>query len=269
MNMDNTSGRIWARVTLIATLTISVVANVTHAWLAESVIHLGLRIPAAAVWPVLSFLAIEIIVRIVWRSTLTHYLARAFVLGPAIPAVIVSYEHQHALLIMMGEGALVSAIGPLAIDGLMIGCTLALLFTRESAASVIAIDALSSTGQVEQPQELELEPVPAEAEVLPGVGQGEQPQELEPAPEIEATPRRARGASSPATYAAIAALRDGANTAQAAEVSGLSAPAVRKYAAVIRTLRQDPRAAIDARKIGVRSDAVDAIREWARLESVR
>jgi hypothetical protein len=251
--IDNESGRVWARVTLIATLTISVIANVTHAVLAESVIHLGLRIPAAAVWPVLSFLAIEIIVRIVWRSTFAHYLARTFVLGPAIPAVIVSYEHQHALLTMMGENALVSAIGPLAIDGLMIGCTLALLFTRELPASVSALASADDEALAPVTALAETDPVP---EVAP-----------EPAAAIESSPRTPRSGVNASV--AIAALQSGATPAQAAEQSGLSVQAVRKYAAVIRTLKDNPHAEIDSRKMGVSAEGVLSIRAWARMESVR
>ncbi len=60
--IDNSSGRRVARFTLIATLVISVIANVAHAVLAASEISLWLRVPAASIWPVLSFLAIEVIV---------------------------------------------------------------------------------------------------------------------------------------------------------------------------------------------------------------
>lgn len=151
MNENSQSGRTLTRFTLVVTLLISIVANVTHSTLAESVISLWLRIPGGVIWPTLTFLAIEIIVRVQWQSRWTHHLARFFVLGPAVPAAIISYEHQRNLLIMMGERGIVPIIGPLAIDGLMIGCTLALLFTSARATEVASIE-----NSVQRLQEIEV-----------------------------------------------------------------------------------------------------------------
>ena len=218
IEIDNTSGRRWARFALVATLFVSVVANITHAVLADSEITLWLRVPGAAIWPILSFLAIEIIVRIVWRRTWAHALARLFILGPAVPAVIVSYEHQERLLGMMGESGVVQAIGPLAIDGLMIGCTLALLFTRPTPATP--------------------ESIAAEAEINP---ESDEFLQIAPEPAIERAPRapRAPRASAPdgARAIAVRALLVGATPAAAAAESGLSVQNVRKYGQAVRALR--------------------------------
>lgn len=248
MNKVKIEGRGITRFTLIATLVISVIANITHAVRADSDVTPWLRVPGAAVWPVLSFLAIEIIVRVEWRSVFSHYFARFFVLGPAVPAIIVSYEHQSSLLTMMGEGALVSTIGPPVIDGLMIGCTLALLLTRASAH--LAESEIS-------------EPVLAESEIPESV--------TEPItePAVTSAPRARALAAPDALGKAIKALQDGQSTAQAKEVSGLSAPTVRRYASVVKALREDVNATIDARKLSVRADVVDEIRAWARTERVR
>lgn len=215
IEIDNTSGRRWARFALVATLFVSVVANITHAVLADSQITLWLRVPGAAIWPVLSFLAIEIIVRIVWRRTWAHALARLFILGPAVPAVIVSYEHQERLLGMMGESGIVQAIGPLAIDGLMIGCTLALLFTRPTPATSASEPAAAEA-------EIEQDPIPAPVEV----------------PAIERAPRAPRAAAPDGARAiAVRALLVGATPAAAAAESGLSVQNVRKYGQAVRALR--------------------------------
>lgn len=131
---DSLNGRRWARGFLIFSLIVSLVGNVAHTWLADSVISLGLRVPSALLWPILTFGAIEIVIRVAWQSLWTHALARATVLTVSIPAAVTSYEHLHALLVMMGENRFISTIGPLAIDGMMIGCTLTLLFTREMRA---------------------------------------------------------------------------------------------------------------------------------------
>lgn len=127
---DNTNGRRWARFGLIASLAISVVGNVAHTVLADSEISLWLRVPGAVVWPLFAFAAIEILVRVIWRSNVSHRFARFMLVMPAVPAAITSYEHLHSLLGTMSENRFIAVIGPLAIDGLMIGCTLTLLFTR-------------------------------------------------------------------------------------------------------------------------------------------
>ncbi len=126
----NGSGRKWARFWLIVALLVSVIANITHTVLAESAISLWLRVPGAVVWPLFTFAGIEIMVRVIWERRWTHGVARSVLLAAAIPAAITSYEHQYTLLGMMGERPLIQFIGPLAIDGLMIGCTMTLLFTR-------------------------------------------------------------------------------------------------------------------------------------------
>jgi hypothetical protein len=238
---DNTSGRRWARFALVATLFVSVVANITHAVLADSEITLWLRVPGAAIWPILSFLAIEIIVRIVWRRTWAHALARLFILGPAVPAVIVSYEHQERLLRMMGESGIVQAIGPLAIDGLMIGCTLALLFTRPAPAAP-ASEPAAAEAEIEQP--------PAAAPVEAPV----------PTPAVERAPRAPRPpAADGARLTAVRALLAGATPKAAAIESGLSVQNVRKYGQAVRALREGL-----AVEVALSAGVVDMIRDEVR-----
>jgi hypothetical protein len=237
IEIDNTSGRSWARFALVATLFVSVVANITHAVLAKSEITPWLRVPGAAIWPILSFLAIEIIVRIVWRRTWAHALARLFILGPAVPAVIVSYEHQERLLRMMGESGIVQAIGPLAIDGLMIGCTLALLFTRPTPAAPEIVIAEAEI-EIEQP------PAPAEA----------------PAPAVERAPRAPRPpAADGARLTAVRALLAGATPKAAAIESGLSVQNVRKYGQAVRALREGLPV-----EVALSAGVVDMIRDEVR-----
>lgn len=242
----DTSGHTLTRFTLVITLVISIIANVTHSALADSVISPWLRVPGGVIWPTLTFLAIEIIVRVQWQSRPTHYLARFFVLGPAIPAAIISYEHQRNLSIMTGETGIVPLIAPLAVDGLMIGCTLALLFT-------------STKKSVQRLQEIEVEPAAAvvveEAEAITREAAAPAPQPVH------------RGEL--ALQVALTALRDGGSVKQAAEASGMSQPAVRKYAAVMRHLADDVNAVIDTRKMGVRASVVDELRAYARLSASR
>lgn len=133
---NNSNGRLWARGWLVAALFVSIVANITHTVLADSSIHLALRVPGAIVWPLFTFAGIEIVVRMIWERRFTHSFARVVLLAAAVPAAITSYEHQYSLLGLMGERQLIQVIGPLAVDGLMIGCTMALLFTRDVPAAL-------------------------------------------------------------------------------------------------------------------------------------
>lgn len=238
---DNDGARKLTRFTLVATLIVSIIANVTHAIRADSEISLLLRVPGGIIWPVLAFLAIEIIVRTAWESRASHHLARVLILGPAVPALVISYSHQRDLLLMMGETEFVARGGPIAIDGLMVGCTLALLFTRARALPVQA------TVEVE--------------EAAPPAAHPEQPR-MEP--RVESFERDAR------LRRAIESLQAGMTPKEAAAFSGLSESYVRNYAAVVRYLLADPNAEIpEAMAKRVKADVVSSIREWARLESVK
>lgn len=231
---EGANARRYMRNTLVFTLVISIIANITETTLAVSEISLWLRVPGAAVWPVLTFCAIEILVRVQWERRFSHYLTRSLILIPGIPAVIVSYEHQRALLVSMGETGIVPFIGPIAIDGLMIGCTLALLVTRRSA--------VTPAGEIETP---EVPEVVAEAEEI-----------------VRRVPRPRPAKASGALSVALDALYAGAEVKDAAALAGMGASTVRKYAAVMRKLNENPNADIDA--AGLRQDVIDDIRSRAR-----
>jgi hypothetical protein len=86
----------------------------------------------------------------------------------------------------------------------------------------------------------------------------------EPTPlKVKATIERPAGDT---VLRAIHALQSGQTPAEAAAVSGLSASMTRKYAAVVRALRQDPNAEL---KTDVRASAVSQIREWAKRENAQ
>ena len=101
----------------------SVAANVAHAHPA-----LGPRI-AAAFAPVALLLAVECMIRPRWGRAgfwwgLTRYGGTGLV---ALVAAVMSYRHMCALLVSYGEDQLNAAIGPLAVDGLMVVAGFALL----------------------------------------------------------------------------------------------------------------------------------------------
>lgn len=105
---------------------------------------------------------------------------------------------------------------------------------------------------------------PAASPTTPAPAPATEVEVAEPAPlKVKATIERPAGDT---VLRAIHALQAGQTPAEAAAVSGLSASMTRKYAAVVRTLRQDPNAEL---KTDVRASAVSEIREWAKRENAQ
>jgi hypothetical protein len=266
----NANGRRWARFWLIAALLVSVVANVTHTVLATSDVTLYLRVPGAIVWPLFTFAGIEILVRMEWESRFSHYLARSVLLAAAVPAAITSYEHQYNLLGLMGERQLIQLIGPAAIDGLMIGCTMALLFTRSLPAS-------APSPLLEQPREMsnaeleqiverwskELEQPAPTAEELERAERMTASEQLEQ-PKAERAPRAGKPEQEKAVNMMLLGQRQ-----EAVEAGLMGDSTMRRYEKVARLLRHNPNEEIDAKREKVQSTLVDLIRAHANLERAR
>jgi len=280
----NANGRAWARFWLIVALLVSVTANVTHTVLADSEITLLLRVPGAVVWPMFTFAGIEILVRIIWERRWTHSIARNVLLAAAVPAAITSYEHQYTLLGMMGEDELIQIIGPLAIDGLMIGCTMALLFTREQAEKIeriqeIDVDAtLAKWDVVAEAERAVRESSGSSAALAPESDAGpllvhsesESPGTVEiAAPLAVVTEPRAPRAGSEALEKAIRALLDGQGVKEAAEAHGVGRSTLQRYETVRNRLRDDALAVIDTKSAKVRPELVELMRGELRMERAR
>lgn len=243
--IDNSDGRRWARVFLGLALFVSMVGNVTHTVLAESSISLWLRVPGAILWPLFTFGGIEIIVRMIWERRWTHSFARNMVLFPALPAAIISYEHLYSLLLLMGERQFIAFIGPLAIDGMMVGCTMALLFTRkvaEQAAPIVA--------------EVDVDEVLSRH----GVGQEEMPIPISPAPQAPRTERAPRAVEWDVRQVAEMAA-DGVKAAEIHTATGVSPAVAGRFTKVAKALRANPAAEIDAKAEKIRPEAVRIMRE--------
>lgn len=249
--IDNDNGRKWARFWLIVALLVSTVANVTHACLAKSDITLWLRVPGAVIWPVFTFAGIEILVRMVWQKRLPHTATQWVLMSAAVPAAITSYEHQFTLLGLMGERLVIQCIGPVAIDGLMIGCTMALLFTRKLPAPPERVQAVVTLE--EELERLTLADLTSPAPVSP-------------APVVNDAPKSERAPVTRASNGEMESkVREMLDT-PSLDTGGSST--LRRYASVARTLRDDPQAEITAR--GVRPDIINTIiRPWAMQERVR
>ncbi|WP_018253848.1 MULTISPECIES: DUF2637 domain-containing protein [Salinispora] len=130
------SGRFWAYVGVALGLSASLAANYAHTTVppSEAPPSWSPR-PGAVVlslcWPVMLFVSAVILVRTEWPRELRWLAVRYFGLLPvAGVAAFVSYRHMSGLLAYYGEDGLTSRVGPLAIDGLMIMATGALLATR-------------------------------------------------------------------------------------------------------------------------------------------
>jgi hypothetical protein len=138
-------GRGWAYTGAVLGGLVSIAANVAHSflppygsapdWEPEPGAVVG-----AIVWPVFLFIAVEILARTAWPHGLSWHLLRwAGLLPVAGVAAFVSYRHLSGLLQHYGEEPIVYVIGPLAVDGLMIMATGALIAgVRASRASKLA-----------------------------------------------------------------------------------------------------------------------------------
>ena len=200
----NTSGRGWAYASAILGGSISIAANIAHSfihphgapatWLPEPGAVVG-----AVVWPVVLFFAVETLARTPWPKKVSYHLLRWIGLPPvAFVAALVSYRHLSGLLEHYGEDRLVVVLGPIAIDGLMIMATGALIATAPTRApshvhdQVVTANPAPTTPIPTTPPTPVLAPLPAPAPAATAVKK---------APAKKATPRKAaaKKATTPAT----------------------------------------------------------------------
>jgi hypothetical protein len=136
-----TQGRGWAYTGAILGITVSVTANIAHA-LIPTHPHAG-AVLFAALWPLFLFVTIEIMARTPWPNLHRWKWVRFGGLSVvAVVAAVVSYRHQAGLLAFYGEDGLTTVIGPLAVDGLLLTATGALIATsrtRHTAAPATAV----------------------------------------------------------------------------------------------------------------------------------
>jgi hypothetical protein len=171
------AGRGWAYTGTVLGAVTSVAANIAHTyvppttgpvpapWTPEAGAVIG-----AVFWPLALLVASETLARKRWATTATRVMGIAAVLLVGAVAAVISYQHLHALLLHYGETHLAAAIGPLAVDGLMIVSSLALVARDAPTTNTDAtIDATPET-----------EPAPSEADPIEA-----DPIEADP---IESTP---------------------------------------------------------------------------------
>jgi hypothetical protein len=131
------SGRRWAYIGAALGGTVSIAANIAHSYVPPTGAtgqwspNFGAVI-GAVFWPVALFVATEILTRVAWPAGWTWQLLRwAGMLPVAAVAALVSYRHLSGLLAFYGEEPIVCILGPLAVDGLMVMATGAILATGQ------------------------------------------------------------------------------------------------------------------------------------------
>jgi hypothetical protein len=130
-------GRGWAYVGAVLGAAVSVAANVAHTFVPPPAAGMAWRPPAGAVigavwWPVALLVAVEILARVDWPDRTRWVVIRWGGLVPvATVAAVVSYRHMAGLMASWGtEDWITASLGPLAVDGVMVMATAALLATR-------------------------------------------------------------------------------------------------------------------------------------------
>jgi hypothetical protein len=119
---------------------VSVAANIAHSYVPPKGApshwepNMG-AIAAAVFWPTALFVVLEILTRVPWPKEGRWVWLRWVGLPPvAAVAAVVSYRHMSGLLAWYGEDPLTVLIGPLAVDGLMVVATGALIATSANRA---------------------------------------------------------------------------------------------------------------------------------------
>lgn len=263
---DNTSGRSWARLGVVVGISFSIAGNVTDTVMKHSDVPVWLRISFATIWPVMLFVAVEVLVRIQWLPTWAHRGARTVLLSVAVPTAVTSFLHLHDLMTLAGETGVARVAGPLSVDGLMIGCAVALLVTRSLPPS-----ALSSVRGVAQQFSGAFDSPPSSVQWTP-------PEEVPPLLPAETLPRRrpsveeleeiVNGGAPAATRArastwpietVVRMMLDGAEKATVLRETKISETTHGRVRQAVTLLREDPHAEVPS-LWKVRADVVQVIR---------
>jgi outer membrane biosynthesis protein TonB len=187
------SGRRWAYIGAALGGTVSIAANIAHSYVPPAGVavedwspNLGAVI-GAVFWPVALFVATEILTRVAWPRGLGWQLLRWLGMLPvAAVAALVSYRHLSGLLAFYGEESIVCVLGPLAVDGLMVMATGAILATGHHTEPSVPAPAVPDTAVRPAPT-LPAVPTPHPATPTP-VAPATQPV---PVPEPTVTPEPA------------------------------------------------------------------------------
>jgi hypothetical protein len=176
---DPTSGRGWARAGFLTGIVASIAANVARIYVPPKHAPLHWHPPhgaivAAGFWPVGLLISIEIISRVQWPDGLIWWLIRyGGLTAVAAIAAVISYRHMSGLLAAYGEAGVGAAIGPLAVDGLMVvssGALLAIGDNVRRAARAAELADQAAAAPVPVPPESAQMAIPGASEPVPEGG---------------------------------------------------------------------------------------------------
>jgi hypothetical protein len=232
MRKPTVSGRGWAYIGAALGGTVSIAANVAHSYVPPTGAPADWTPQTGAVigsifWPVALFVATEILARVPWPTGYRWTALRFLGLLPvALVAALVSYKHGSGLLTYYGEDVLTSHLGPLAVDGLMVMASAALLATAPRTAAVAdhIVPAESTAPAPEVVSVPETPAVPMPAVESPPVSA------VKKTPAKRVTPRPA----SAVKVAKVAARMPDAPVSQIAEKAGVSVSTARRHLAALR-----------------------------------
>lgn len=141
MTTTSRPSRGWSYLGLVLGGLVSVAANIAHSFIAPEGAPDNWKpepgaVVSSIVWPLFLFIAIEILARTPWPTGWGWNVLRWVGLPPvALVAAFVSYRHLSGLLDHYNEETLVVWFGPLAVDGLMLMATTALLATKHTRST--------------------------------------------------------------------------------------------------------------------------------------
>lgn len=249
--LDALNGQKWARRTLMLALAVSIGYNIANIVLTDTAVHVALRIPQGIVWPAFLFLGIEVMIRNKDLQPKLAKIARFFLMGVTVPTAITSYINLHDFMVKANEPGVAQISGPLAIDGLMLGCTLYLLASRQAPSlAVLDIDVDEVLARHGVTEELPIPVSPAPAPTVEEV-----------APVSPAAPRSRAARTVEWNVHKVAEMAvDGAKAPEIAAAAGISPAVAYRYTKAAKTLKADPNAEIPPTD-KVRPEAVRIMRE--------
>ncbi len=238
MRKPSVSGRGWAYIGAALGGTASIAANVAHSYVPPAGALAGWTPQTGAVvgavfWPVALFVVTEILARVVWPSGRGWMVVRFGGLLPvALVAALVSYKHLAGLLLSYGEDAVTAHLGPLAVDGLMVMATGALLATARRTTAVTEEEAPAvaevTVAEVPVAPVTVVEPAPVPV--------------IKRSPVKRVTPRPA----SAVKVAKAAAKLPAAPVSEIAAKAGVSVSTARRHLAALKVTDASPSAPVPA-----------------------
>lgn len=133
---ERPSGQGVALFALIAGVLMSMAANVMHTMIvvpAETGSDYDIfAVVFAGVWPLVLFLALEVLTKVRWRADRARWVRIAAVTLIAAVAGWVSFHHMSSLFMYWGDDPLAAYAGPLAIDGLVAVAAMAVANNRKA-----------------------------------------------------------------------------------------------------------------------------------------